>query len=55
MEAELIAFDITSLDAEWLKILCSSFPLIQTPIPSISIHCDSRAAIDFYKKRTHKF
>lgn len=50
MRAELIALDITSSEAEWLKYFSSSIPLIPTSIPSIYIYCDSRVAIDFYKK-----
>ena len=54
MEAELIALDTTCTEVEWLKELLSDIPLIPSPIPAISIHCDSRAAIDFCKKKLVK-
>ena len=52
MEAELIALNIISLKVKWLKNLCSSILIIPTLIPTISIYCDSRAIIDFYKKNS---
>jgi hypothetical protein len=51
MEAELIALDSTCTEAEWLKELLSDIPLVSSPVPPISIHCDSKAAIDFCKKK----
>ena len=50
MKFKFIALDSTCSEAEWLKNLLSEILLISSPIPSISIYYDSRAAIDFYKK-----
>ena len=46
MESEMIALDTTSIEAEWLKDLLTEIPLMQKPLPAISIHCDCRSAID---------
>ena len=51
MEFELVTLDSTCSEDKWLKDLFSKIFLISSPIPPISIHCDSRAAIDFCKKK----
>ena len=45
MEAELIALDSASEEANWLRDLLYEIPLWEKPIPPILIHCDSTAAI----------
>lgn len=46
MEAELIALDTTSIEAEWIKNLLTDIPLVNKPITAFSIHCDSKAVIE---------
>jgi hypothetical protein len=45
MEAEFIALDLASSEAEWLRNLLADIPLWKRPVPSISINCDCQAAI----------
>ena len=45
MEAEFIALEKTSSEAEWLRNLLKDIPLWARPIPSVSMHCDSQAEI----------
>ena len=45
MEAEFIALETTSSEAEWIKNLLSDIPLWMRPTPSVSMSCDSQAAI----------
>jgi hypothetical protein len=41
MEAELIALDIDGAEAEWLRELLMNLPVVEKPIPAISINCDN--------------
>lgn len=50
MESELIALDTTCIEAEWIKNLILDIPLINRPVPAISIHCDNRAVIELIKQ-----
>ena len=50
MEAELVVLDSTCSEEKWLKELLTKIS-ISSPIPLISIHCDSRAAIEFCKRK----
>ena len=52
MEAELIALDTTCTEAEWIKGLLLDIPLLNKPIPAISLHCDNKAVIELVKQ-TH--
>ena len=45
MEAEFIALEKTSYEVEWLRNLLADIPLWMRPVPSVSMHCDSQAAI----------
>ena len=50
MEAELVALDFACPEAEWLKELLTEIS-ISSLISPISIHCDSRATIEFCKRK----
>jgi len=45
MESEFIALDKTGEEAEWLRNFLEDIPMWPKPVPAISIHCDSEAAI----------
>jgi len=49
-EFELIALDTTCSEAEWLKDLISEFSFMPKLILLISIHTDSRFAIELLKQ-----
>ena len=59
MEVEIIALDTATIEAEFIKKFLYDLPLLNKPIPPISMHCDSQAAIskvsskNFNKKRRH--
>jgi hypothetical protein len=41
MEAELRTLDITGIEAEWLHELLMDLPVVEKPIPAISMNCDN--------------
>lgn len=45
MEAKLVALDISSKEAQWLKELLSKISMLKKSIPVILIHCDNHATI----------
>ena len=45
MEAEFIALENASSEAEWLGNLLTDIPLWTRLAPSVSMHCDSQVAI----------
>ncbi|GKB74387.1 hypothetical protein Tco_0935799 [Tanacetum coccineum] len=45
MEAEFIALELASQEAKWLRNLLAYVPLWKKQFVSVSIHCDSQAAI----------
>ena len=45
MEAELMALDIASTKAEWLRELMMDLPMVEKPIPAILINCDNQTVI----------
>jgi hypothetical protein len=45
MESEFIALELAGQEAEWLRSLLADIPLWGRPTPTISLHCDSQAAI----------
>ena len=49
MEAKLIALDTTCTEAEWIKSLLLDIPLLNKPIPAISLHCDNKVVIELVK------
>ena len=52
MEVELIALDTTCTEAQWIKSLLLDIPLLNKPIPTISLHCDNKDVIELVKQ-TH--
>jgi hypothetical protein len=45
MEAELTALDTASIEAEWLREFPMDLPVVEKPIPSISMNCDNQTVI----------
>lgn len=50
IEFEHVVLDSVCSKVEWLKDLLFKIPLILFSTTHISIHCDSRTVINFYKK-----
>ena len=42
MQAELTALDTTTVEAEWLRELLMDLPVVEKPIPVISMNCDNQ-------------
>jgi hypothetical protein len=42
MEAELIALDSSRAEAEWLRDFLLDLPVVEKPIPAISMNCDNQ-------------
>ena len=51
MEQEFIALKSVGKEAEWLKNFLSGIPLGMQSTPSVSMHCDSQAAISITKNK----
>ena len=45
MEAELTALDTVGTEAEWLRELLMDLPVVEKPIPGISMNCDNQTMI----------
>jgi hypothetical protein len=45
MEAELTALDTATVEAEWLHELLMDLPVVEKPIPAISMNCDNQTVI----------
>jgi hypothetical protein len=45
MEAELTTLDIASVEAEWLHELLMDLPVVEKPVPTISMNCDNQTVI----------
>jgi hypothetical protein len=45
MEAELMALDIAGSETEWLCNLLMDLPVVEKPIPVISMNCDNQTVI----------
>ena len=45
MEAELTALDTAGSEAEWLRDLLMDLPVVEKPIPAISMNCDNQTVI----------
>ena len=45
MEAELTALDTASAEAEWFRELLMDLPVVEKPIPAISMNCDNQTVI----------
>jgi hypothetical protein len=42
MQAELTALDTATVEVEWLRELLMDLPVVEKPIPSISMNCDNQ-------------
>jgi hypothetical protein len=45
MEAELAALDTAGAEAEWLRDFLLDLPVVEKPIPAISMNCDNQTVI----------
>ena len=45
MEAELIALDTATVEAEWLRELLMDLPIVEKPLPTILMNCDNQTVI----------
>ena len=45
MEAELVALDTGTVEAEWLRELLLDLPLVEKPIPAILMYCDNQIVL----------
>jgi len=45
MEAELTALDTTGAEVEWLRELLMDLPVVEKPMPAISMNCDNQTVI----------
>jgi hypothetical protein len=45
MEAELVALESATTEAEWLKELLMDLPMVAKPVPTILLHCDNQSVI----------
>jgi hypothetical protein len=45
MEAELVALESATTEAEWLKELLMDLPMVDKPVPAILLHCDKQIMI----------
>jgi hypothetical protein len=45
MEAELTTLDTATVEAEWLRELLMDLPVVEKPIPTISMNCDNQTVI----------
>ena len=45
METELTTLDTATVEAEWLRELLMDLPVVEKPIPAISINCDNQTVI----------
>ena len=45
MEAELTALDTATIETEWLRELLMDLPVVEKPIPAISMNCDNQTVI----------
>jgi hypothetical protein len=45
MKAELTALDTAGSEAEWLRDLLMDLPVVENPIPAISMNCDNQTVI----------
>jgi hypothetical protein len=43
MEAELIALDTATVEAEWLRELLMDLPVVEKSIPAIPMNCDHQS------------
>ena len=60
MEAELVALDTATVEAEWLRELLMDLPVGEKPIPAVLMYCDNQTVLtkvkstkDNMKSRRH--
>jgi hypothetical protein len=41
MEAELVALDTTTVEADWHRELLMDLPIVEKPLPAILMNCDN--------------
>ena len=51
MEAELVALETTSQEAEWLRELLRDMPMLDNKLPTVLLHCDNQALIAKVKNK----
>ena len=44
-EAELVALETTTNEAEWLRELLMDLPLLEKPVPPILMYCDNKSML----------
>jgi len=44
MEAELVALDTATVEADWLRELLMDLPMVEKPIPAILMNCEKNSA-----------
>jgi hypothetical protein len=45
MEAELVALDTATVEADWLRELLMDLPIVEKLIPAILMNCDNQTVI----------
>jgi hypothetical protein len=45
MEADFVALESTTIEAEWLKELLMDLPMVAKLVPAILLHCDNQSVI----------
>jgi hypothetical protein len=45
MEAELIALDTATVEADWLREFLMDLPIVEKPLPTIMMNCDNQTVI----------
>jgi len=45
MEAELVALDTATVEAEWLRELLMDLPPVEKPVPAILMYCDNQTVL----------
>jgi hypothetical protein len=45
MEVELVALEMATSEAEWLREFLMDLPIVSKPVPAILLHCDNESMI----------
>jgi hypothetical protein len=45
MEAEVVALELATTEAEWLQELLMDLSMVDKPVPAILLHCDNQSVI----------
>ena len=53
MESKFVALEKAGTEAEWLRNLLADIPKWDKPLPLISLHCDSQAAITYARNKIY--